>query len=247
MRRRIREIIVALFILLGLAAAVFGYFWFSGNVQNADRQPVTVYFSGVAGLRSGDPVQVLGIEKGRVQGIELDGSRVKVTAALDPDVVLTEDTRFGIRSMSYLGADRYLLVMPGEGPRAAPGRTFEGRNEALDLEETFLRLDSLLYALDPSKMTEQLGKLKDELTALLQSEAGGLSGNIERMAVTLEHLSGKVDSLVEPGSTAGRLVGSSELYDELRQTNSELKALVADIKANPERYVKVRFSIFGKK
>ncbi len=247
MRRRIREIVVALFILGGLAAAVFGYFWFSGRIQNTNRQQVTVHFGGVAGLRAGDPVQVLGIEKGRVRSVTLEGSRVRVVAALDPDVALTEDTRFGIRSMSYLGSDRYLLVEPGSGPRAGPGRVFEGRNEALDLEETFLRLDSLLYALDPSQLTTQLGTLKDELAGLVRSEAGHLSGNVARVAVSLEQISGKVDSLVDPNSTAGRLAGSSELYDELRQTNAELKALIEDIKTNPERYVKVRFSIFGRK
>jgi phospholipid/cholesterol/gamma-HCH transport system substrate-binding protein len=247
MRRRIREIIVAFFILGGIAAAVFGYFWFSGRVQNANRQTATVHFAGVAGLRDGDPAQVLGIEKGRVRHVVLEGNRVRVVVALDPDVVLTEDTRFAIRSMSYLGSDRYLLVMPGTGPRAAPGAVFEGRNEALDLEETFLRLDSMLYTLDPSQLTAQLKTLKDELAGLLRSEAGGLSGNIERVASSLENIERRVDSLVAPGSTVGRLAGSAELYDELRQTNAELKALVADIKANPERYVKVRFSLFGRK
>ena len=47
-------------------------------------------------------------------------------------------------------------------------------------------------------------------------------------------------------STAGNLsrLRSDSLYDEVRKTNIELKGLIADIKAHPDRYVKVRFSLF---
>ncbi len=45
-------------------------------------------------------------------------------------------------------------------------------------------------------------------------------------------------------STAGKLVRSNELYVEVRQTNAELKDLIADIKAHLDKYVKVKFSLF---
>lgn len=244
MHGRIRDAVVVVFILGGLAAAVLGYFWFSGRIESRKRQLVAVHFSGVAGLRRGDPVYVLGIEKGRVRDVRLEGSRVRVVVALDPDVVLTDNAQFGVRSMSYLGSDRYLLVNPGDGPPAAPGRVFNGRNEALDLEETFLRLDSLLAVLNPERLIIQLAALKDELGSMLRSQAGGLSGDVERVAEAVERLSTHLDSIVEPGSTAGRLASSSELYDELRQTNQQLKSLIEDIRANPDRYLKLRFSLF---
>jgi len=49
---------------------------------------------------------------------------------------------------------------------------------------------------------------------------------------------------MDSNSTPGRLVRTNELFDELRQTNAEVKDLIADIKAHPDKYVKVKFSLF---
>jgi hypothetical protein len=49
---------------------------------------------------------------------------------------------------------------------------------------------------------------------------------------------------MDSNSTAGKLVRTNELYDEVRQTNTELKGMIADIKAHPDKYVKVKFSLF---
>ena len=49
---------------------------------------------------------------------------------------------------------------------------------------------------------------------------------------------------MDTNSTAGKRVRTNELYDEVRQTNIELKGLITDIKAHPDKYVKVRFSLF---
>jgi phospholipid/cholesterol/gamma-HCH transport system substrate-binding protein len=247
MNRRIRDLLVAVFVLGGIGLAVFAYFWFSGRISRSRRYPVTVYFAQVGGLRVGDPVQVLGIEKGKVAGLALDSGRVKVTILLDKDFEPTRDTRFAIRSVSYLGGDRYLMVTPGDSGAAEPGYAFKGANEALELETTFLRLDQLLTELDPTELSDQLGKAAGDLVATIDKELAafrddlsGTMGNFTRLAVRLDSLVGMVDKQ----STAGKLMSSDSLYQELRLTNAKVQELVSDIKLHPENYVKVRFSLF---
>lgn len=247
MSRRMREVMVALFVLGGIALAVFAFFWFSGRLVGGHRRLVTVYFRDAAGLRTGDPVDVLGIEKGRVAGLALDGSRVRTSVAIDRDLVLAKDTRFAIRSVSYLGSDRYLMVVPGSGPRAGADYAFDGQNEALDLEETFLRLDRLLSDLNPKQLTGELRDLRDELMLTIKSQLVDFNANFAGASAAFEKLSARLDSLadmVSKESTAGKLVTSPELYDEVRETNTQVQGLVADIKAHPERYIKVKFSLF---
>jgi len=40
--------------------------------------------------------------------------------------------------------------------------------------------------------------------------------------------------------TAGKLVNDKELYEDIKKTNKELQALIADIKANPKKYLTVK-------
>jgi len=247
MNRRIRDVIVAVFVLGGIGLAVFAFVWFSGRMSGGSRRAYTVVFRDVAGLKVGDPVQVLGIEKGRVTKLGLVQDHVEVTVVLDRDFQPTTDTRFAVRSISYLGGDRYLMVTPGDSGAAAPGYVFQGQNESLELETTFLRLDRLLTELNPTELTEKLGKSAGDLVAVIRAELANFRLHLTNTSGNLNTLAARLDTfvqLIDTNSTAGKLLRSDSLYDEVRQTNSELKSLIADIKAHPEKYVKVRFSLF---
>lgn len=247
MNRRIRDVIVAVFVLGGIGLAIFAYLWFSGQMASRQRSVYTVTFRDVAGLKVGDPVQVLGIEKGRVTKIDLVRDHVEVKVKVDREFQPTLDTHFAVRSISYLGGDRYLMVTPGDSAPAAPDHVFQGINEALELETTFLKLDRLLTELNPTELSGQLSKSANDLVVAIRTELAdvradfsGMAGNLGRLAVRLDTFV----QLIDTNSTAGRLVRSDQLYDEVRQTNTELKDLIADIKAHPDKYVKVRFSLF---
>ncbi len=73
-----------------------------------------------------------------------------------------------------------------------------------------------------------------------------ISPNREKLDSTIQHLaraSAKMDSIagkINSGQgTAGQLVNNKELYEQLSKTNKDLQALIADIKANPKKYLTV--------
>ena len=247
MNRRIRDVVVAVFVLGGIGLAIFAYVWFSGRMAHGNRRVYTVVFRDVAGLKVGDPVQILGIEKGRVTRIDLVQDHVEVKVEVDKEFQPTTDTRFAVRSISYLGGDRYLMVTPGDSGPAAPGQVFHGINESLELETTFLRLDRLLTELNPTELSDKLGKSAGDLVGTIRTELAEVRRDFSGAAGNLSRLAARLDTfvqLVDTNSTAGRLVRSDQLYDEVRQTNVELKGLIADIKAHPDKYVRVKFSLF---
>ncbi|MEO0070783.1 MAG: MlaD family protein [candidate division WOR-3 bacterium] len=243
MNRRVREILVTIFVLLGIFLGVFGYFWFGGRLFPQGRRLVKVYFSDVSGLRVGDRVDVLGITKGRIVELKLMGNGVLVKLAIDRDVRLTENARFAIRSLSYLGSDRYLTVTPGEGAVVADTFTFNGVNEVLDLESTFLRLDRLLGGIDPALLSAELRHTRDELLRLVNSRLRGLDSGFGVTAANIQRLSIILDTLTQllgKESTAKKLLSSPELYEELLKTNRQLQEFITDIKAHPERYFRLK-------
>jgi ABC-type transporter Mla subunit MlaD len=247
MSRRIRDVVVTVFVLGGIGLAIFAYLWFSGRMATHYRRVYTVMFRDVAGLKVGDPVQVLGIEKGKVTSIELVRGHVEVRVAVARGFQPTTDTRFAVRSISYLGGDRYLMVTPGDSGPAAPDYVFQGINESLELETTFLKLDRLLTELNPTELSGQLSKSAADLVITIRTELANVRSDFSGTADNLNRLAARLDTvvqLVDVNSTAGKLVHSDSLYDEVRQTNVELKGLISDIKAHPDKYVKVRFSLF---
>ncbi len=249
MKSRARDTLVVVFVLAGIGLAVVGYFWLSGRLEAGRRRTVAVLFDDVTGLRVGDPVEVQGLSKGKVAGLALDGTRIRCAVALDRDVVLTEDARFSIRSVSYLGSDRYLMVKLGSGQPVGTGYVFEGANEALDLEEVFLKLEGMMDSATPEALAERLKQAGEGLVQSVQAELAGFRGQVgafnDNLVATtgqLERLGRGLDSvigMVRPGSSAGRLLQSDELYLELRETNDSLQSLLTDIKKNPKRYFKV--------
>lgn len=252
MSRPAREIMVVMFLVLGLGFGVAAYLWLSGRIVSARRYKVVVVFDDVSGLRAGDPVEVRGVPKGRVLGLTLEKNKVKCVVAIESDVRLTEDTKFAIRSVSYLGSDRYLMVTTGSGPEVGPEYVFEGANEVLSLENTFLRLDKMLESIDPVSLKRDMEEKARSLLDSFTYEMRNFAGRVDRLGVgleeadrTLQAMSCRLDSLIgllEAPSTLGKLLRSEELYQELRTTNEKLQSLLIDIKLNPRRYF--RISIF---
>jgi phospholipid/cholesterol/gamma-HCH transport system substrate-binding protein len=70
----------------------------------------------------------------------------------------------------------------------------------------------------------------------------------EAMYGRLDQLTARIDSLVgelEKGDgSAGRLVRDPELYDNMIAATKELRQLVADIRADPRKYLRVKMSLF---
>src|SRR5207302_3715659 len=65
------EVGVGALVVAGLVAFTIFMFWLTGRSITSKGVPLPVEFKNVSGLKSGDPVRVSGVKKGRVAGVGL--------------------------------------------------------------------------------------------------------------------------------------------------------------------------------
>lgn len=91
------------------------------SLSRSDSYDVVAYFDDVLGLEEESPVQIAGIDIGRIRTIELVKGRAKVTMEIDGQIELYEDASIEKVAISLLG-DYKLSVEPGrEGRRLEDG------------------------------------------------------------------------------------------------------------------------------
>src|SRR5438552_16822742 len=80
------EVGVGALVVAGLIPFTIFMFWLTGRSITSKRVPVPAEFKNVSGLKTGDPVRVSCVKKGRVAGVRLDRvGRVTVTLLPGPD------------------------------------------------------------------------------------------------------------------------------------------------------------------
>ncbi|MGM0425340.1 MAG: outer membrane lipid asymmetry maintenance protein MlaD [Thermodesulfobacteriota bacterium] len=132
------ESIVGAFVLLGLVC--LGYLTMQlGQVQffGPDYYQLQARFSNVGGLRSGNSVQIAGVQVGQVQDIELDQERYVALVQLQirEGVRLTDDTMAAIKTSGLIG-DKYISLSPGgSGIYLEPGETIIETQSPFDIQE----------------------------------------------------------------------------------------------------------------
>jgi len=111
------EIIVGIFVVFGLIC--IGYMTVKLgklNLFGDDSYPLVAKFTTVTGLRKGNPVNVLGIDVGRVESITMDqeNQQAVVEMRIRKDIKIYDDAIASIKTEGLIG-DKYLSIDPGGG------------------------------------------------------------------------------------------------------------------------------------
>lgn len=109
------ETIVGIFVFLGLLC--IGYMTLKlGKVSffGDDSYPLTAKFTSVTGLRNGNPVDIMGIEVGRVEKITMDQENQKavVEMKIHKGIKIYDDAIASIKTEGLMG-DQYVSIDPG--------------------------------------------------------------------------------------------------------------------------------------
>jgi phospholipid/cholesterol/gamma-HCH transport system substrate-binding protein len=117
MKKYSKETVVGIFVVIGLAC--IGYMTVKlGNVGFFGDNTYSLFakFNTVTGLREGNPVNMLGLEIGKVQKFTMDqeNQQVLVEFKINKGIEIYDDAIASVKTEGLIG-DKYVAVDPGGG------------------------------------------------------------------------------------------------------------------------------------
>ena len=252
METRSHALVAGLF-TLALAAALAGWgFWLSGRGQHFSEPYVIVSRSAVSGLAEQAPVRYLGVDVGRVTGIDFDPAQprtILVRVSLRREAQITDRTFAqlgyqGVTGLSFIdlrdeAAPGRPLVTSKREPATIPMRPSllqqvgqSGEELMLSARDAAQRLAEVLNAENQSRFSSTLRNV-DEATrqfAEMQRTVAPALRGLPALSQQLERLLGRADELV---GNLNRLTmqaqKQAEALDSVARAARELGAVATDV------------------
>jgi phospholipid/cholesterol/gamma-HCH transport system substrate-binding protein len=138
MKKYSKETVVGMFILIGLVCVAYMAIKL-GNVSIFGDDTYTLYarFNKVTGLHTGNPVNMLGLEVGRVSGLSIDQEKQKAVVAMKikKGLKIYDDAIASIKTEGLIG-DKYVDIDAGGGGELLkPGGTIIETVSPVDIGE----------------------------------------------------------------------------------------------------------------
>lgn len=223
--------------IVALACVTLLIFLLTGNTQFfANLVELHVYTSDAAGLTSGAPVRINGIQAGSVKTVELSGETnparvIRVDLAVQQDMLkqIPVDSIASIASDNLLGSSKFLQITKGTRPETVrPGATLKSAGtQQFDqlVQQGFGVLDSLQAIL--AKVTDIVNSIevgKGTIGKLLVDETlyNSLQATVSQVQLLATTLNSK-------NGTIGRLINDSELYDQAQTVISRLDSITQQL------------------
>ncbi|MET7772635.1 MlaD family protein [Nocardia sp. NPDC005366] len=180
---------VSLFLVVAFGLIWMTFVTLHRGIDGSTRS-YSAIFTDVTGLRVGDDVRMAGVRVGRVDAVELDGTRARVRFRVQDRQKLYGDTEAAITYQNVIG-QRYLGLSRGDSgqPAELPGGAeipVERTEPSFDLSALLNGFEPLFGGLDP----KQVDNLTAALVTALQGDAGALTLLIEQMSTLAQSLAG---------------------------------------------------------
>jgi phospholipid/cholesterol/gamma-HCH transport system substrate-binding protein len=215
LRRRAQFAIIGLVVIALLATAAYS----AGSLPIiGGGTTYTAEFSEAAGLHTGDPVYIAGVEVGRVTAVELAGDRVRVSLRIR-DAWIGDQTNASIEIKSLLGAKSVSLDPRGERAMDPTVAIPRQRTAApYDVVDALNGLSGTLQQTDTGRLEQSLQTLADTFRGTPDEVRGTLDG-LSRLSRTIASRDQEIRQL---------LAGTDQVSGVLAGRNVEFERLLAD-------------------
>ncbi|MGN6751799.1 MAG: MCE family protein [Intrasporangium sp.] len=182
---------------------------------NAEKLPLigggTSYsaaFSEAGGIKPDDDVRVAGVKVGKVTGVDLEGTHVRVDFRITEDVGFGTLTSASIRMKTILG-EKYLALDPhGPGRLAAEAQIPLQRTvSSYDIVNAFQDLTTTTERIDTDRLAESLTVLATEFKDSPEQVRAALDG-LSRLSRTVASRDTELSRLLEHANKVSGLVAS---------------------------------------
>ena len=241
------ELKVGILVLIGIVVLFYMSFRIGKfGVFREAGYDVIVSFDNASGLDPKSPVQIAGVQVGKVRKIKLDGYKAMATLVIKDSVNIPVDSKVAIKTQGVLG-DKYIEIMPGvEKKFLAQGERIKDVVTSPDFDEIFTQINVAVKnfgdtvgefkdiigdkeKVNIKKSIDNIQVLSGEFKDLLKDNKDNVTRIVDNAATLSDGLQ-KIVSDIEGGKgTLGLLVKDDKLYNDARDAVASLKSISTDI------------------
>lgn len=240
-RGRNQDVWVGIFVLLGVAILVAGFFILTSPAMLRGRYFVTAKVADAGGIRKGDPVEMRGVVVGRVSNFRILPDGVAVRLEIEGQYSIPSDSQIRLRTNNLLGGTQ-LDIIPGTAPAPAPHEailpgkaekqlTAQVQSVTGQASQTLERVQALLSPETVQNVQQSSAELTDllrELAAAAQeqrAQLGELTRSLSASAAGLQRATAGDEPRVivqRLGATSERLARASISLERSAQSAQDL-------------------------
>jgi phospholipid/cholesterol/gamma-HCH transport system substrate-binding protein len=220
-RGKHREAWVGLFVVAGLAATVITLAVLTDAALFRGRYIITTTVPNAGGIRKGDPVQMRGVNIGRILGFAISPQDVDIRLEIEGEYKVPKDSRVEIKAEGILGGS-VADVIPGQSTENVgwgdrlPGTSGIG---------LFDKMDTLAGEADKVAV-KMKDLLSDEMVKDLQGGAAGARRSLESLQAILREQRGELRALTASLKRSAEGMEKVTTGPELERTVKRLDAMV---------------------
>jgi phospholipid/cholesterol/gamma-HCH transport system substrate-binding protein len=201
-RGKNRELWVGLFVILGLGLTLTLLFTMTDAAMFRGRYIVITHLANAGGLRKGDPVQMRGVNIGRVQRFKISNDGVDLRLEIEGEYAVPIDSGVELTSAGLLGG-MIARVVPGNSPTVA-------------------RNGTVLQGTVPPQIADQLKEIADlSKKALGQANALLSDKTVNGVEASAQELKGLLNELSATATEQRKTLKT--LTESLRTTSGNLE------------------------
>lgn len=244
--RLLRRSLAAVFTLCTVAAAVMVVT--STDVSN--RVHIVGYFANSNGVYAGDEIRILGVPVGKIDKIEPQGQRVKISFWYDDKYRVPADAKAAILSPSLVSV-RAIQLTPAYtgGPQMRSGAIIPEQRTAVPIEWDDFRqqLQKLVQMLQPTQSggVSTLGSFINTAADNLRGQGPNIRDTLIKLSQAFSALGDHSNNLFSTVKNVSILVSALQSSTDLmRQLNQNLAAVTGSL-ANRDNEVGMALSNIG--
>lgn len=180
---------------------------------------ITAYFSSATAIYPGDEVRVAGVRVGTIKEIEPQGTKAKMTLAVDHSVPIPADAEAVIVASNLVGA-RYVQLTPAYGADGSETGPTMRDGAVIDTDRTAVPVEWDEVKRQLMRLSTDLGPGSDVSTSsvgrFIDSAATALDGNGDKLRETIKQLSGLSRILAD---------GSGDIVDVIKNLQTFVTVL----------------------
>ena len=187
---------------------------------------ITAYFTSATAIYPGDDVRVAGVRVGTIKAIEPMGTKAKMTLTVDRAVPIPADARAVVVASNLVGA-RYIQLAPAYGAQGEPAGPTMNDGAVIDTDRTAVPVEWDQVKEQLTRLATDLGPALDQSTSsvgrFIDSAAGALAGNGEKLRDTIAQLSGLSRILADGSGNIVDIIENLQTFvTALRDSNVQI-------------------------